>query len=222
MRARLPPWLSGDSRRTGLFLLSVPYLYTSLIYHLAGADFGVPAAHDHAVGALVLACAITLGERSPRADRVASRCRFTFTAAMRVIYRVHSDTAHGRPDAAPAHCTGFTDRTQAVFFVANLADRRTAIDVHFANFARTQTQLRVFAFARQQLDCTAGCARELRALTGHHFDAVYRRADRNIPERHCVARLDRRIRTVLHLRADGQTFAGDDVTALAIRITQQR
>src|SRR3954471_15237427 len=106
MRARLPPWLSGDSRRTGLFLLSVPYLYTSLIYHLAGADFGVPAADDHAVRALVFSCAITLGERAPRADRVASRCRFTFTAAMRVIDRIHGDTAHRRAYAAPAHCTG--------------------------------------------------------------------------------------------------------------------
>ena len=61
-------------------------------------------------------------------------------------------------------------------------------DVHLADLARAQAQLRVVAFARQQLHRGAGRARELRALAGQHLDAVDRGADRDVAQRQRVAR----------------------------------
>src|ERR1700754_1863682 len=108
------------------------------------------ALDDHRRRALVAAGAITLRRRAPRAHRVATCRRLGFTTAVRVIDRVHSNTTHRRTDTAPAVCAGLTDLTQAVLFVAHFTDGRAALDVHAADFARTQTPLSVDAFASQQ------------------------------------------------------------------------
>ena len=56
--------------------------------------------------------------------------------------------------------------------VANFTNGGAAFDVHFANFTGTQAQLRVHAFAGQQLDRRTGGTRQLGALAWQHFDAV--------------------------------------------------
>ena len=45
---------------------------------------------------------------------------------------------------------GLADLAQVVLFVADFADGGAAVDVHLADLARAQAQLRVRAFARQQ------------------------------------------------------------------------
>src|SRR5512135_1150756 len=119
-------------------------------------------------------------------------CSTTFTTTVRVIDRVHHHAANRRPHTAPTHRTGLADRTQAVLFVAALAQGGTAINVHLPNLARTQTQLGVAAFARQQLDRGTGRARDLRTLARHHLDTVHRATDRDAAQRQAVAGLDRR------------------------------
>jgi hypothetical protein len=54
---------------------------------------------------------------------------------MRVIDRIHRHTPNGRTNAAPAHCAGLADLAQTVFFVTNLANRRTTLDVNPTNLA---------------------------------------------------------------------------------------
>jgi hypothetical protein len=51
-----------------------------------------------------------------------------------VINRVHCDTAHRGTNTAPTYSTGFTDLTQAVFFVTDFTDRRAALNVNATNF----------------------------------------------------------------------------------------
>src|SRR4029079_6484427 len=117
---------------------------------------------------------------------------------------------------------GLADRLEVVLLVADLADGRAAVDVHFADLARAQPELRIRAFAREELRGGAGRARELRALAGQHLDTVHQRADRNVPERQRVARLDRRFRARLQLRARAEALGRDDVAALAVGVEQER
>src|SRR3989338_7504940 len=108
-------------------------------------------AHNHAAGALVAACAETLGRHTPWTDWMAACGCLAFTTTVRVIYRVHHHAANGWADTAPTHRTGLADRTQTVLGITHFAQSRFAINVHLANFAGAQTQLRVAAFTRQQL-----------------------------------------------------------------------
>src|SRR5512134_515205 len=182
----------------------------------------IPALHDHRVGALVLARAIALGERPPRADRVALGAGAAFAAAVRVVDRVHRDATHRRTHAAPAHRAGLADLAQVVFLVADLADRCTAVDQHAADLARPQPQLRITALARQQLHRGARRARQLRTLARLHLDAMHGRADRDVAQRQRIADPDRRLVAAQQLRADRKPLGRDDVAPLAVEVAQQR
>src|SRR6476619_6620191 len=102
----------------------------------------MPAAHDHALRALVLSRLVALGVLPPRRDRIALGAGLALAAAVRVIDRVHHHAAHRGTNATPALAAGFADRFQVVLFIADLADGRAAIHVHFADLARAQAQLR--------------------------------------------------------------------------------
>ena len=121
--------------------------------------------------------------------------RLTFTTAVRVIDRVHHDTANRRTNTAPTIRTGLAVAAQVVLVVADFADRGAAIDVHLAHFGRTQTHRRVQTFTSSELSRRTGAASELRALTRLHLDVVNRRTDRNVTQLHRIAGLDRRFRT---------------------------
>src|SRR5438128_523171 len=144
-----------------------------------------------------------------------------FATAVRVIHRVHRQTAYGRTDALVAPGAGLAPDAQVVFEIADLADGGAAVGVHAAQLARAQTQGRVVAFARDQLHAGAGRARELRTLARTKFDAVNRRTDRHVAQRKNVARLDGRIGAGLKLVADRDAARRDDVAALAVGVAHQ-
>src|SRR5688572_9495957 len=123
------------------------------------------ATDDHHVRTLVLASLVALGRRAPGRHRVVASATAVRAAPHRVVHRVHRDAAHRRTDPAPPVGTRLADRAQAVLLVADLADRRAAIDVHLADLARAKPQLRVDAFAREQLHRSTRRTRELRAAT---------------------------------------------------------
>src|SRR5882724_2052982 len=182
----------------------------------------VAIAHDHAAGALVAAGLVTLGRRTPRAHRVAAGSGLTFAAAVRMVYRIHRHAAHGRAHSAPAHAPGLADGLQVVLFVADFADGGAAVDVHLADFAGTQAQLRIGAFACQQLHRGPRGTRQLPAFAGQHFDAVDGCAHRHIAQRQRITDLDRRLRAVDDLLPHRHSLGSDDVTALAVGVTQER
>src|SRR6185436_3946919 len=121
-------------------------------------------AYDHHLGALVLARLEALGLLAPRRHRRLRRRGAAFAAAVRVVDRIHRHAAHRRLDAAPALAARLADRFQVVLLVADFADGGAALDVHLADLARAQAQLRVRALAREQLRRGARRARHLRAL----------------------------------------------------------
>src|SRR5690606_23917680 len=147
----------------------------------------VTAADNHVGCALVATGTITLGRRTPRADRMPTCRGAAFATAMRVITRVHHHTTHRGTDTAPTVRTCLANRTQAVLFVAHLTERGTIVYVHLAYFAGTETQLGIAAFTRQQLDGRTGGARNLRPLAGHHFDTVNRATLRHAARRQTIA-----------------------------------
>src|SRR3954468_12784538 len=66
---------------------------------------GLAAADDEAVAVLVRASGPAF-RLAPRADRVPAAGGLALAAAVRVVDRVHGDTANGRALALPAHATG--------------------------------------------------------------------------------------------------------------------
>jgi hypothetical protein len=62
-------------------------------------------------------------------------------ATVRVVDRVHDGTAHGWANTHPTLDTGFTELTQAVLFISNLANRGPAVNVDLANFTGAQSNL---------------------------------------------------------------------------------
>src|SRR5690606_10605042 len=127
----------------------------------------VATANDHARSAFVATGLLTLRIPAPRAHWVRiTLAGLALATAVRMVDRVHHDTAHRRTNAAPTNRTGLAVAAQAVLFVAHLADRRAAIDVHLAHFGRAQADRRVRAFAGRKLCGAAGAARQLAALAG--------------------------------------------------------
>src|ERR671920_24868 len=100
---------------------------------------GSAAADDLGVGGLAGPGA-TLG-LAPRRHRVATTGRLALATAVRVVHRVHDDTADGRALALPAHAAGLAPVDVGLLGVAHLADGRAAADVDVADLARGHPQL---------------------------------------------------------------------------------
>src|SRR3954470_1160638 len=88
---------------------------------------GAPASDDELVARLVLAGA-ALG-LAPRAHRVTTTGGLTLTTTVRVVDRVHHDTADGGALALPPHTTGLAPVDVGLLGVADLADRCAAAHV---------------------------------------------------------------------------------------------
>src|ERR1700748_2016021 len=107
------------------------------------------AAADQPVTGLVLMAGAAF-RLTPRADRVATTGGLALTTTVRVVDRVHGDTADGRADALPAHAARPAPVDVRLLGVADLADRRAAARVDVADLARGEAQLGVGAVLRDE------------------------------------------------------------------------
>ena len=114
----------------------------------------------------------------------------TFTTTVRVIDRVHRDTAVGRTNTLPAITSSLTDRDVLVIGVADLAHRRHAGYEHAARFTRGQLEQCVVAFLGDQLRLSASGTNHLRTFPGPQFHVVDCGAGRNVLQRQRVANED--------------------------------
>src|SRR5690606_21823251 len=103
---------------------------------------------------------------------------------------------------------------QAMFGIADFADRGPAIRRNLAHFTGTQAKRGVALLACNQLTRSAGAARDLRTLAGLHLDAMHERTDRHVAQRQRVAHLDRHVGAREQLIADLDALRCDDVAAL--------
>src|SRR4030095_17067949 len=97
---------------------------------------GAPAAHDQGVTGLALAR--TALRLALRVHRVATTGGLSLTTTVRVVDRVHGDTADGRALALPAHPAGLAPVDVGLLGVAHLADGRAAAHVDGADLAPGQ------------------------------------------------------------------------------------
>ncbi|KMN82206.1 hypothetical protein VK98_08855 [Chromobacterium sp. LK11] len=183
--------------------------------------FGIATAYDHIVGTLVATGTEALSRSAPRANRHAAFASTAFTTTVRVVNRVHGNATNGRTDTAPASSASLAQLAQGVLFITHFTNSRSAINVHQANFARTQTQLSVSAFASQQHRGCASGTNHLGALARLHFHAVDSGTHRDIADRQSVTGLDRSFRAGQQLGAGFHTARGDDVATLAIGVAQE-
>ena len=106
--------------------------------------------------------------------------------------------------------------------VADFAQCRAAFDRHLTHFAGAQSQGGVQAFACDVLDASARATANLRTFAWLHLDAVDGRTDWDIAQWQAIADLNRSVAAGAQHLAGFQTFGGDNVTAFAIRVQQQR
>src|SRR5690606_36286734 len=176
---------------------------------------------DELVAFLVGATGTAFG-LTPRAERVATTGGRALTTTVRVVDRVHRDTADGRAHALPALAAGLTPVDVGLLGVADLADRRAAARVDVADLARGQTQLGVGALLRDESHRGAGRAGELGSPTGLELDRVHDRADGDVAQRQVVADLDVGAGTVLDDVALLELLRREDVALRAVDVVQQR
>ena len=94
------------------------------------------------IGPLVLASLVALRRRAPRAHRMASTLRTPFTTAMRVVNRVHRDTADGRANTLPARATGLAQVLVCVVGIRHCAHGREAVRHHAARLSGRKAKQR--------------------------------------------------------------------------------
>src|SRR6202012_4017509 len=87
----------------------------SLLLPLVAAD------ENESVGRFVRAGLLALGRLAPRRDRMTAARGAAFAAAVRMVDRVHGDTAVMRLAAEPAVTTGLADRDVHVVRVGHRA-----------------------------------------------------------------------------------------------------
>src|SRR5215472_8970621 len=179
----------------------------------------VAAGDDELGGLLVLAGLLALGREAPRRGRMAAALG---AAAVRMIDRIHGDAAVVRHAAHPALAAGLADRDVHMVGVRHRADGRHAAAVHQALLGGVQPQDHVFLVAADDLRIGAGRARELAALADLHLDIVHDRADRNVADRHGVARLHVDMVAGDDRVADRETLRREDVGELAVLVLDQR
>src|SRR6266536_1638689 len=103
-----------------------------------------------------------------------------FTAAMRVIHRVHGTTPHRWTPTQPAAAAGATVFNVLMGFVTDTANAGEALLMHQANLAARQLNLAKDPFFGDQL-CLGTCAPgQLAASALHQFKIVNLGADRNL------------------------------------------
>src|SRR5207237_916675 len=124
---------------------------------------GLAAADD--LGVAGLALARTAFRLAPRGDGVTSTGRLALTTTVRVVDRVHGDTADGRALALPTVAAGLAPVDVRLLGVADLADRRAAADVDVAHLARGEPQLGLGALLGDELDPHTGRTAHLGAAT---------------------------------------------------------
>src|SRR5262245_50554098 len=123
-----------------------------------------PPRHDVAVGRPRTAPGlVALRRLAPGRHRMIA-LPLALAAAHRVIDGVHHRAAHRRPEPLPPHAAGLADRDVLVIEIADLADRRHAVELHLADLAGRELQVRVVAFLGQELGKRARAPAELATL----------------------------------------------------------
>src|SRR5258707_4863116 len=182
---------------------------------------GAPASDDELVAQLVATAGAALG-LTPRADRVTAAGGLALAAPVRVVDRVHHDTADGGALALPPHAAGLTPVDVGLCGVTDLADGGAAAHVDAADLTGGHAQGRVGAFLAEQLDAGASRPRQLGAAAGPQLHRVDQGTRGDVAHRQVVAGLDVGVGAGLHDVALREPLRRNDVALLTVEEVRQR
>src|SRR5207247_7836321 len=98
--------------------------------------------HDELIGSFVIARLVTERRNSPRRHGVIALYS-AFTAAMRMIHRVHDNTAHRWPDSHMPLAAGLANGDVLMIEIAHLADRGDALHIDQSHFPGRKLHVRI-------------------------------------------------------------------------------
>src|SRR5208283_4835233 len=177
--------------------------------------------HDERIGPLIVPRLVATCRLAPWGHRMTSAGGLAFTAATRMVHRVHRNAAIMRTLPYPTRASRLAPGDVFVVGVPDLSNRRQTVERYFARLARRQFDQAVVAFFGDQLRRTTGRAHHLRAFTRTQLDIVNRRARRNIPQRQRVPNQNVGLGSTQNLLPNLQAIGLHDVTLLAIGVAQQ-
>src|SRR5215467_7454913 len=93
----------------------------------ASAPLFLSPTHDETVCALVIARLVAAGRLAPWSHRMTSTGGFTFTAPVRMVHRIHGNTAIDGTATHPALASSFADGNVFMVEVSDLSNRRHAV-----------------------------------------------------------------------------------------------
>ncbi len=114
----------------------------------------------------------------------------SLAAAHRVVNRVHRNSAHVRPFAAPARAAGFSERDIFVVDIAHLADGGLALNRDHPHLSRGHAKCGVLTLTGDKLRACAGGTGQLATFTRTHLYIVYDGTKRHVRELEAIARFD--------------------------------
>src|SRR5436853_640490 len=141
---------------------------------------------------------------------------------MRMVDRVHCNSAHFRPAPEPSLSSRLTKRDVALLDVANLPYSGIAIHQYLPDLAGRQSERRQIAFFCDQLRRAAGRPNHLSAFPRPQLDVMHRSSKRDVPERKRIARNYVRLRPRHNALSDFQTDRRENITLLTVDIIKQR
>src|SRR5207248_11646556 len=159
---------------------------------------------------------------APGADRVAPARALAFTAAERVVDRVHGHATNRGPLALPPVAACLAELDVALLGVADLTHGGPAARVHPADLSRGHPELGVPGFLREQLHAGPGRPGDLGAAAGPQLDGMHHGAGGDVEQRQAVPRANVGNGAVLHTVALPQALRAQDVTLVAVGVVQQR
>src|SRR6266516_1406304 len=165
---------------------------------------------------LLMTCLLAF-DLAPRIRGWPAAGALAFAAAERMIDRIHRHAADTRAAAEPARLPGLADGQQLVLGIADFADRGEALAPHHPHLRRAEAQRDVVALFGHDLGARSRAAAQLAAARDLQLDVVYRRAQRNLEQRHRVAGANVRTGPRDHRVADVQPFGREDVALLPVR-----
>src|SRR5579864_211231 len=209
-------FLLSITRRAGIIYSVLRYFW----FLLQTKSLWLPPLDNQPVGRLALARLRAQSRKAPRRLRMVA-LDSAFTAAVRVIDRVHSHAAVRWPPPMPARAPCLAVRDVFMIQIAKLADSRHAVQREFPRFARWQLDERDVALFAEQLSGAPRRTHQLSALAGRKLEVVHHRAGRNIANRQSVAGQNVRRGSVLHRHADFKAHRMQNVALFAVRVMQQ-
>ena len=175
-------------------------------------------AHNKAIRLLVRTSLGALGRFTPGSNRMTTAGSAAFTAAVRVIDRVHGNAAADRSDTQPTRTAGFAERSVLVIRIGNGADRSQTLFAYDSQFARAELQLGITGILTDNLGIATGRTDQLPAFAGFKLNVVNNRTDRHVLQRHSITRFNVRLVGRNNLVAGFQSLRSQNIGLFAVLI----